>query len=167
MKKKNLFRITVKVEPAVRRFLTNHYPEKDGALDLTGSRHYFLVSNMLQRNSVQMPTKVPDRYNSFVPVTLWITSWDFYHLGWMTPPFQQYCFSRLLMAELMETACYRVAMVSIATGVSRRAAMRAVLDEELYEDNELSEDRLRKYYLRKYTKKEAELRRFVEEIQPQ
>lgn len=167
MKRKNLFRITVRVEPAVRRFLLNLYPEKEGALDLTGSRHYHLVSNMLARNGVRMPSKVPARYNSFVPVTLWITSWDFYHLGWMTPPFQQYCFSRILMAELMETACYHVAMVSITTGVSRRSAMRAVLDEGLYEESELSEERLRKHYLRKYTGKEEELRRFVEEIQHQ
>lgn len=165
MRKRVPYRITVRVEPAVKRYLLNRFPVRNGAIDMTGSRYYWLVSQMLSKNNVSHPSKVPKRYERCVPVSFVITQDDFYTYGWIVPELQQWSFSRAIMGELVDKACHQIALLTVTTGCSRSRAISTVLNNELYEDNELSYAHIRKHYYRKYMGEEKQIRQMVEEIE--
>lgn len=160
MRKRVLYRIEVRVDPAVRRFLLNRFPTTDGAIDLTGSRYYWMVSQMLSRQKVTITSQLPDKFDSYVSVWLSVTQWDFYHYGWIVPDIQQYNFSKLLVAEILNNLCFQVATLTAATGTSRLNAIKAVLDAEQYDDI-IKESRLLKHYQRKFKPEEDRVRQIV------
>ena len=162
MRKTNFFRISVNIDPAVRQFLFSLFPCDEGACNLTKSRYYFLVTQMLAHSRIAHPSRVPKVYDTFVPCTLLITEYDFYHYGWMVPPLQQYNFSRLLLSDIMEDLCMKTALLTLSLGVPQSNAMQAVLEEKSF--SSISFDRLRKYYYRKFRQKEAEIDSLIKKI---
>lgn len=164
MRKRVLYRIEVRVDPAVRRFLLNRFPTTDGAIDLTGSRYYWMVSQMLSRQKVTTPTDVPQKFDMYVSVWIAVTQRDFYFYGWIVPDIQQYNFSRIIEAEILNILCFQVATITAATGTSRLNAIKAVLDAEQYDDI-IKESRLLKHYQRKFKPEEDRVRQIVDHIQ--
>lgn len=164
MKRLKTFVITVKVHPAVRRFIDNRYKKVNGAYNLSNGRHYYLVTNMLVHSSAAAPSRVPKKYGCFVPIKIMISEYDFYRYGWMTTPLQEYRFSKLILGEILDNACQRIALLKLVLDIPRRKCMLAIIDEELFERDEISYDYLRKYYQRKFQQKEIQMMSFINDL---
>lgn len=164
MKKIKLYRISINVHPAVFRYIDNSYPNENGVYNITKSPFYFLVSSMLSRSGVNRPSKISKKYGSYVPISLFITEEDFYHYGWNITPLQQCRFSKAILQTIIDQACNKIALAHVMAGVPRDQAIREVLIENLFEDNEMNYACLRKIYQRKYIAKEKAIREYLENL---
>jgi ribonuclease HII len=138
MAKIKLYRISINVHPAVFRYIDNTYPQETGIYNITKSPFYFLVSSMLSRN--------------------------FYHYGWQIVPLQQCRFSKAILQIIIDQACNKIALAHVIAGIPRDQAIREVILENLFEDNEMNYSSLRKIYQRKYIAKEKAIREYLENI---
>lgn len=157
MTKIELYKIQIKVHPVVYRFLVNHYPAIDGVYNLIKSPYYCIISSMLCRSCNKLPSLVYKSFEKYVPIETYITSFDFYHYGWQMSEMQQCLLSRSMLQLILQQACHEIAVAHVIAGVPRRKAICHYIDDNLYEDNEISYSYLRKYYQRKYMANEAEL----------
>lgn len=158
MTKIKFYKIRIKVHPAVYRYIDNHFPVIKGVYNLTKSPYYCFLSSMLCRSCAKLPSLVYKRYDRYVPIETYITEFDFYHYGWTMSEMQQCLLSKTMLQLIMQEACHEIAVMHVVGGVPRNRAICNYIDENLYEDNEISYSYLTKYYQRKYKSKEVELK---------
>lgn len=157
MSKAKLYRITIKVHPAVWRYIDNNYPVKMGAYDLSRSVYYYLVTAMLYQSRVRMPSQLCRKYGEYRPVTVMITEFDFYHYGFQSSELQQCRLSRNILHLIVDDACRRIAQARVVFGVPVTTAIDHYLIDNGYEEGELDAEYLRSVYKRKYRGYEQEL----------
>ncbi len=162
--KTKLYRISIRVHPAVRRYIDNNFPEKQGAYDLTRSMYYYLVSAMLYQSHVRLPSKMCLKYRDYVPISIFITEFDFYHYGFHCSEYQQCRLSRNILHLILDDACRRIAQAKVVFGVPVTKGIEHFLVDNFFEDGELDAEFVRTIYKRKYRSYESELREFYQNL---
>lgn len=154
--KRNLYKIDIRVHPLVWRYIDNNFQTIRGAYDITSSSYYPIVSSMLCQSNVRLPSKVRPTFEAFRPISVYITEYDFYHYGFSVCELQQLRFSKLMRSLVIDSICRRIAMLRAAYDVPLTRAVCLMIDANLFEDNELKTDTLRKIYQRHYKETEKE-----------
>ena len=141
--------IEIRVHPLVSRWLKNNYPCEDSVFDLLDSFD-FAITGMLVQSNVIMPSRVGKNFETFTPIKLYISEFDFSHYGYQVSELQQCRFSRFLYSFILERACWEILYRHIYIGVPKEVAIRNWLAANVCSDSELTYDNLRKYYQRKF-----------------
>lgn len=155
MKKRETDTVTIRVHPAVRRWMENTFPKSGGAYDLRGHfLHDFLRAGLTKEpQGRREPSSLPE-------VKVAVSRRDGQRLGTELPAAFQEDFSRLAYRYIRQTACLMVLFAHTAAKVPRDTAIKEYLLAYLYEDDELNYPALRKYYQRNWMETE---RRVLEE----
>lgn len=155
MRKNETETVTIRVHPAVRRWLENTFPKTGGAYDLRGHfLHDFLRAGLTKEpQGRREPSPLPE-------VKVAVSRRDGQRLGTELPASFQEDFSRLAYRYIRQTACLMVLFAHTAAKVPRDTAIKEYLLDNLYEDDELNYPALRKYYQRNWMETE---RRVLEE----
>ena len=163
------FKISIKVHPAVTRYFDNIFLKDrvTGAYDIRQSDFYYCISGALQQSHFKAPSLVSKKYSNFILISLIITEFDFYHYGYMMSEYNQYRISKFILNTIIDKACYKIMLAHCICGIPRDTALKAFLDENFFEENELSYNNLRKIYQRKYLEKESEIREFLQLLLPE
>lgn len=162
--KNNLYRVSINVHPAVKRYLSNMFSEIDGAYDVKKSIYYYMVTAMLMQSGMKIPSKVSKKYCDYVPVVILVTEYDFYHYGYQCSELQQVRFNRTMLHLITDDACRKIALARVLLGQPVTKCIEHYLIENLYEDNEMSRESLRTIYRRKYVKYERELSEYYSNL---
>ena len=155
MRKNETETVTIRVHPAVRRWMENTFPKAGGAYDLRGHfLHDFLRAGLTKEpQGRREPSPLPE-------VKVAVSRRDGQRLGTELPAAFQEDFSRLAYRYIRQTACLMVLFAHTVAKVPRDTAIKEYLLDNLFEDDELNYAALRKYYQRNWM--EAE-RRVLEE----
>ena len=150
--------VTIRVHPAVRRWMENTFPKAGGAYDLRGHfLHDFLRAGLTKEVKART---VPETFRSLPEVKIAVSHRDCRILGGAIPEPLQAEFSQLAYKYIRQTACQGILFAHLAGGVPRDTAIKEYLLAYLYEDDELNYPALRKYYQRNWMETE---RRVLEE----
>ena len=158
MRKKEVDILTVRVHPAVLRYIDNTFPRTKDAYDLR--RHFlhdFLCAGLTRQPGTEKP---PKAFYDFPVVKVVFSCRDCRQFGYYLSEVHQFAFSRLAYKFIQQTACHEVLYAHVAGGVPRDTAIKEYLLENLYEEDELNYAALRKYYQRNWMEIE---RRVLEE----
>lgn len=150
--------VTIRVHPAVRRWMENTFPKAGGAYDLRGHfLHDFLRAGLTKEVKARA---VPETFRSLPEIKVAVSRRDCRILGGAIPEPLQAEFSQLAYKYIRQTACQGILFAHVAGGVPRDTAIKEYLLAYLYEDDELNYPALRKYYQRNWMETE---RRVLEE----
>ena len=150
--------VTIRVHPAVRRWMENTFPKTGGAYDLRGHfLHDFLRTGLSKEVNARA---VPEAFHSLPEIKVAVSRRDCRILGDRIPEPLQAAFSQLAYKFIRQTACQGILFAHLAGGVPRDTAIKEYLLAYLYEDEELNYPTLRKYYQRNWMATE---RRVLEE----
>ena len=129
MKKRETDTVTIRVHPAVRRWMENTFPKSGGAYDLRGHfLHDFLRAGLTKEpQGRREPSSLPE-------VKVAVSRRDGQRLGTELPAAFQEDFSRLAYRYIRQTACLMVLFA--------------------HKDDELNYAALRKYYQRNWMETE-------------
>ncbi|MDL2308349.1 hypothetical protein LJC53_02060 [Bacteroidales bacterium OttesenSCG-928-C03] len=158
MASKNIYKVKVRVHPAVHRHLENNFQKKQGAFDLRKHFYYKLVSAGLSRGKVAVPSMLSKRYGKLKEVEILVTSWDYHHFGDQIAPVYQVSLSKYLYEELLYNACQYVLLVHVLGLIPRDTAIKEYLLNNLFEQDELNYPALRKHYQRHWMETERTLK---------
>lgn len=161
MKAKQYYKVEIMVHPAVFRYLDNKYTKVMDAYDFRSDPLYFAVSGMLMRNNVKMPSRISKKIETYIPIAILITGFDFYHYGYLVPLVQQYHFSQFMLSLIEEKAFYKIMLAHKIGGIPRDRAIKEFLAENFFEHHEMNYANLRKKYQRKYQHNEQEIEDFM------
>ena len=153
MRKKNeTDQVNIRVHPAVKRYITNHFPDRCGAYDLRGHfLHDYLRAGLTKLPQNDEPLQLPE-------IRIAISRRDGQRLGTEIPAAFQAEFSRLAYKYIQQTACMMVLFAHTAGGVPRDTAIKEYLLDNLFEDDELNYAALRKYYQRNWMETERRIK---------
>ena len=152
MKKRETDTVTIRVHPAVRRWMENTFPKTGGAYDLRGHfLHDFLRAGLTKEVKART---VPETFRSLPEVKIAVSHRDCRILGGAIPEPLQAEFSRLAYRYIRQTACLMVLFAHTAAKVPRDTAIKEYLLDNLFEDDELNYAALRKYYQRNWMETE-------------
>ena len=158
MRKNETETVTIRVHPAVRRWMENTFPKAGGTYDLRGHfLHDFLRAGLTKEVKART---VPETFRSLPEVKIAVSHRDCRILGGAIPEPLQAEFSQLAYKYIRQTACQGILFAHVAGGVPRDTAIKEYLLAYLYEDDELNYPALRKYYQRNWMETE---RRVLEE----
>ena len=150
--------VTIRVHPAVRRWMENTFPKAGDAYDLRGHfLHDFLRTGLSKEVNARA---VPEAFQSLPEIKVAVSRRDCRILGDRIPEPLQAAFSQLAYKYIRQTACQGILFAHLAGGVPRDTAIKEYLLAYLYEDEELNYPALRKYYQRNWMATE---RRVLEE----
>ena len=150
--------VTIRVHPAVRRWMENTFPKAGGAYDLRGHfLHDFLRTGLSKEVNARA---VPEAFQSLPEIKVAVSRRDCRILGDRIPEPLQAAFSQLAYKYIRQTACQGILFAHLAGGVPRDTTIKEYLLAYLYEDDELNYPALRKYYQRNWMETE---RRVLEE----
>lgn len=167
--KEKVYIIQVKVHPAVARHFDNTFLKDKitGAYNIRQSDFYYCISGALQQSHLKSQSLISKKYSNFIPISLIINEFDFYHFGYMISEYNQYRISRFFFNMIIDKACYKIMLAHCICGIPRDTALKAFLDENFFEEDELNYSNLRKIYQRKYLEKESEIREFLQVVSPE
>jgi hypothetical protein len=149
----------MKVEPLVKRWMDIRFKTDHGRYRFGDSCWYGLVSAMLcQSARVGKPTVVPVKYEGFVPVSICITEFDFYHYGWEVSISQELRFSRLVRNFVTDECLRSAAMLRARYNIPLSQAINTYIVKNGFTDDDLNTETLRKTYQRRYRVVEDEYR---------
>ena len=154
---KRSYTIEFKVLPLVYRYISEHYVCKNNAFDVFGSPLYYLISSGLSRSNIATPSRISAKYQSYVPIRIYITEWDFYHYGWEMTAVQQVRLSNIIKSQIIETICEKTMVLHCYTHIPREAIIRELMSQNFIEEEELSLASVKKHYQRHFLKKEEKL----------
>lgn len=164
MSKKKYYKIPIRVHPAVYRFIDNNYNSVSGAYDFRKENLYYFVSGCIQQSNIKNKSRISVKFSDYVLIYIHITEYDFYHFGYQMSEFQQFRFSKFVLALIIEKGCDKIMLAHTIAGVPRDVAIREFLLENLFEENEFNYAQFRKLYQRKWINKEKEISEFLENI---
>ncbi len=153
-----LYTVDLRVDPLVASWLEHRFPRNRGVYILGKSPWMMAVSAMLQQSHVGRSQTVPDRYDSFVPVKVSVSEYDFYHYGWEVSPMQEVRFSRLVRNFVTDECLRSAAMLRARYNVTLTAAINTYLLYYGIDEEHIRFETLRKIYRRHYRKVEDEYR---------
>jgi len=155
---------TIKVHPAVFRYINNTFNRVGGAYDLRGHLLYGFISVGLSRHSVKVESMLSQQYKKMKEIKVVITSWDYNHYGWDIPPIHQVALSNHIYRQILFDACYRVMICHVFGGLPRDTAIKEFLGEYCFEECELNYPALRKHYQRHWLDVEKNAKENVAEF---
>jgi len=147
-KNSKIYSTTIKVHPAVFRYIDNTFEKTSGAYDLRGHLLYNFISTGLNRKSINMPSMIPLMYEKMKEIKIVIGSFDYHHYGWEIPPIHQVAISNHIYKQILFDACYRIMVSHVFGGLPRDTAIKEYLNEHFFEEEELNYPALRKHYQR-------------------
>lgn len=149
----------MRVDPLVKRWMDIRFKTDHGRYWFGDSCWYGLVSAMLcQSARVGKPTVVPAKYESFMPVSICITEFDFYHYGWEVSISQELRFSRLVRNLVTDECLRNAAMLRARYNIPLSQAINTYIVKNGFTDEDLNTETLRKTYQRKYKSVEEDYR---------
>jgi len=151
-------KINIKVHPVVFRYIDNNFTKIDGGYDIEKSPLYFAITSMLIRSNVQMPSDVGKKYDKFKEISIFISKRDFYNYGHTISQLQQYIFSKFIYNFIINDICTQIMYMHVYGRVTRNKAINTVLLNNLFEEDELNYEYLRKIYQRRFLKKEVKFK---------
>lgn len=154
----SLYTLDIKVDPLVAGWMERSFKKMRGVYRMGDSCYYGLVSAILYQSHVKTPSRVPEKYGSFVPVKIAISEFDFYHYGWEVSPLQEIRFSRLIRNILIDTCLRNVAILRARYDMHLSQAISFYTIYYGMEEDHVKFETLRKTYRRKYQSLEAEYR---------
>lgn len=153
------YSVNMKVEPLVKRWMDIRFKTDHGRYRFGDSCWYGLVSAMLcQSARVGKPTVVPAKYESFMPVSICISEFDFYHYGWEVSISQELRFSRLVRNLVTDECLRNAAMLRARYNIPLSQAINTYIVDNRFTDDDLNTESLRKTYQRKYRRIEEQYR---------
>lgn len=158
------FSITIMTDPMVWRFLQNSVRQSDGALEMPGTPWYGLVTSILSRSTVRLPSKMRRaKYNRFLPCRVWITEHDFFHYGWQTNQYQEHRFNMIMKRWICDEMLRRVAALRSCSDIAIAKAIEHYMISYGFSDEEMNPESMRKAYIRNYRTVEKEYKNFARE----
>ncbi len=157
MPHKRLYTTTIKVLPLVFRYISENYVCKQNAFDVFNTPLYYLISSGLSRSNIAIPSRISAKYQSYVPIRIHITEWDFYHYGWEMTPLQQIRLSNIVKSQIIREICEKAMVLHCYTHIPREAAIRELMSQNYFEEEELSLASVKKHYQRHFLKQEEKL----------
>lgn len=158
------YRIYLKVDPMVRRFIENNFKEQHGAYDSTGTVYHSLVVAMLSHSDMKAKSLVSRKYDGFVPVTLLISEFDFYHYGYVCSELQQVWFSRSVRKMIIDDICRKAALAKVLLGQPVTKTIEHYIIDMCFDDTDVNAETIRKFYNRKYKDYESRLLEFYRDL---
>ena len=158
MAQKNIYKVKIKVHPAVVRHFENTFTKKHGAYDLRKHFYYNLISSGLTRKTVKVPSMLSKRYEDMKEVEILITSWDYHHHGDIIPPVYQVALSQHIYKQILYDACTYTLFAHVYGLMARDTAIKQYLFEYLFDEEELNYPALRKHYQRHWLATEQALK---------
>lgn len=163
-KNSKLHSTTIRVHPAVFRYIDNSFNRVGDAYDLRGHLLYDFISVGLSRRSIKVASMLPLQYEKMLTIKVIITSWDYNHYGWDIPPIHQVSLSNHIYRQILFDACYRVMICHVFGGLPRDTAIKEYLWEHGFEECELNYPALRKHYQRHWLDTEKNAKANVAEF---
>lgn len=155
------YSVNMRVDSLVKRWLDKNCKVVHGRYWFGDSCYYGLVSAMLcQSAKVGRPAVVPVKYAGFVPVSICITEFDFYHYGWEVSVTQELRFSRLVRNLVIDECLRSAAMLRARYDIPLSQAINSFTVWYGLTDDDVNPDTLRKTYQRKYKSVEEDYRAF-------
>ena len=147
---------TIRVHPAVFRYLDVTFNKIGDAYDLRGHIFYSYLTAGLIRKGMKLPTMMPlpKQYEKMLKIKVVIASWDYHHFGWDIPPFHQVALSNHIYKQILFDGCYRVMISHVFGNLPRDTAIKSFLSEHSFLACELNYAALRKHYQRHWLKSE-------------
>ena len=158
MTQKNIYKVKIRVHPAVVRHFENTFTKKQGVYDLRKHFYYNLISSGLTRKTVNAPSLLSKRYEELKEVEVLITAWDYHHYGDIISPFYQVSLSQHIYKQILYDACTYILFAHIYGLMPRDTAIKQYLCENLFYENELNYPALRKHYQRHWLETEKVLK---------
>ena len=152
MRENRTEKISIRVHPAVFRYLDSNFPKTGSAYDLR--RHFlhdFLRAGLTRQPDTEKP---PKAFIGYTEIKVVFTHRDCRQNGFSISESHQAAFSRLAYKFIQQTACHEVLYAHVAGGIPRDTAIKEYLLENLYEEHELNYAALRKYYQRNWMETE-------------
>jgi hypothetical protein len=164
MSKSSKHSATIRVHPAVFRYLDTNFSKVGDAYNLRGHLLYNFISVGLSRSTIKVESLIPLQYEKMRKIEVAITSWDYEHYGWEIPPIHQVAISNHIYKQILFDACYRVMICHIFGGLPRDTAIKEYLWEYCFEECELNYAALRKHYQRHWLETEKIIKANVAEF---
>jgi hypothetical protein len=164
MAKTKKYRVSLKVDPMVFRYIDSNFTQLDGAYNTIGSICHNFVTAMLSHSEVKLPSRVSRKYENFVPITLLITEFDFYHYGYICNELQQVKFSMAVRSLVIDDLCRKAAMARILYNQPVTKTIQHFLIDMGFDDGEVNPETLRSIYNRKYKDYEKRLCEFYNDL---
>ncbi len=164
MAKTKKYRVSLKVDPMVFRYIDSNFTQLDGAYNTIGSICHNFVTAMLSHSEVKLPSRVSRKYENFVPITLLITEFDFYHYGYICNELQQVKFSMAVRSLVIDDLCRKAALAKVLYDMPITRFIFHYLMDLGFEDGEVNEESIRSIYNRKYKEYEKRIQEFYSDL---
>lgn len=153
------YNVDMKVDPLVVKWMDAHFDKRRGIYRASTSPWYVLVSMALCQSSRSERMRTPpDKYNSFVPVKVSITEYDFYHYGWEVSPTQEIRMSRMVRGMVEDELLRNAAMMRARYNLPLSQTIGSMMVFYNLTEEDVHFETLRKTYRRKYAKREEKYR---------
>lgn len=164
MGKVKKYRVSLKVDPMVKRYIDSNFPQWKGAYDLTGSVMYNFVTAMLSHSTMKVPSRVSVKYQYYLPITLLVSEYDFYHFGFECSELQQVKFSNSVRSMILDDLCRKAALAKVLYDMPITRFIFHYLMDLGFEDGEVNEESIRSIYNRKYKEYEKRIQEFYSDL---
>ena len=150
--------ITIRVRPAVFRWIENNFKKVKGRYDVRGSfLHEMLCAGLTRKTNAK--NLVAKKYmKQYKQVTLIVSNYNTDRYGYNITEENQCRINQALFKFLTHEICTSVMNAHIFSNYPKVMIMKEYLFNMMYEEDELSLACISKIYQRKYLKKERELR---------
>jgi hypothetical protein len=156
--------ISIKVKPAVFRWINNNYPKKNGAYDVRNNFLHEMVVCGLVRKCNNKNANVSKFFHSWKSVELIVSGYWVQQYGYLLTYENQSKINSALFNLLVNEICTGVMNAHILTGYPKNTLMKNYLYNQMYRENELKLSCISKIYQRKYLKKETYIREIFNKI---
>jgi len=150
--------ISIKVKPAVFRFIENNFPKVKEKYDVRNTwLHEMVVAGLVRMNN-NTHYEVSRNFENWKTIELIISGrWETMYGNTLTQE-NQNRINCALYKLLINEICTGVMNAHVLTGYPKNKLMKDYLCNQMYEENELNLARISKIYQRKYLQKEKEMR---------
>ena len=150
--------ITIKVRPAVFRWIDNNFKKTKGGYDVRNSFLHEMICAGLTRKTNHNKLVNKHYFHNYIPVQLIVSAYWTDRYGYHLTEENQCRINAALYKLLTNEICTGVMNAHIFSGYPKNMIMKEYLFNLMYEEHELNLACISKIYQRKYLKKEKELR---------
>jgi len=151
------YNVDMKVDPLVVKWMDARFEKRRGIYRMGASPWYGLVSMALCQSARSERMRVPpDKYNSFVPVKVSITEYDFYHYGWEVSPTQEIRLSRMIRSLVEDELLRNAAIIRARYNLPLSQAIGSMMVFYNLSEEDVRFETMRKTYRRHYAGLETE-----------
>ena len=158
LKKKNMAVVSLKVKPAVFRWIDNNFPKVKEKYDVRGSFLHEMICAGLVRVGNNKNAIINKHFSSWKTIDLIVSGYWVAQYGTNLTNENQCRINSALYDFLANEICTGVMNAHVLTNYPKNTLLKSYLCNLLYDENELSLACIAKIYQRKYLEKERNMR---------